>query len=390
MRVLHVIPSVATRYGGPSRVVVSLCEALAEQGVAVEIAATDADGEERFNRAEWASNVPFHLFEANPRSRVRSSPKLKAWLSANIRNYDLVQTHSVWNDPVHAACSIARKHRVPVVYRPCGMLSDYSWSRGRLMKTAYWWLRERANVRSAAAIHCTSEDERQEAIRCGARPERTVVIPNAVDDDGFSLPVGGAKLREQWKQRIGRRAVVLFLSRLHPKKGLTDFLLPAVAELKDRVHLVIVGGDDDHAVGYRAELVQMIRTLGLQENCELIGAISPGGRWAYFDAADLFVLPSHSENFGIVVAEAMARSCPVLITDGVQMHPHVTRAGAGLVAKPSVDAVRHGLEKMLGDRKFRVLCGQHGHAYALEQFSWKKTASEVKDLYTKILNGSGR
>jgi glycosyltransferase involved in cell wall biosynthesis len=390
MKVLHVIPAVSSRYGGPSRVVVSLCEALAEQGVSVEIATTDADGDERYTKDQWTSPVPLHLFESNLNSRTRSSTQLAAWLNENIAKYDLVHTHSVWNAPVHAACTAARMAKVPLVYRPCGMLSNYTWSRGRAKKLAYWWLRERANVRGAAAIHCTSDEERDEAIRCGARSEQTVVIPNAVDEEGFRHPPSRNQLRETWASRIGSRMVLLFLSRLHPKKGLTDFLLPAMVSLKDRVHLMIVGGEDDHAHGYRDELLRAIDKHGLQDHCDLVGAIPPAERWAYFDAADVCVLPSHSENFGIVVAEAMVRACPVLITKGVQIHPHVEFAGGGLVVEPTVEAVQSGLRQLLNDSTARSVLAVAGQIYAKAMFSWRRTATEVQTLYTNLLNRSRR
>ncbi len=390
IRVLHVIPSVAPRYGGPSTAIAAMCDALNRAtGVTAEIAATDADGLGRYDRAAWKSATPLHLFPVDGSERTKRSSVLRDWLNVNTANYDLVHTHSVWNHPVYAARRAAVRHRKPLVYRPCGMLSDYTWSRNRLAKVAYWLARERGNVRAAAILHCTSDGEAAEVRAHRAVRGRVEVIPNGVDAAAWTTPASRDELRRRCGANAAGRPIVLYLSRLHPKKGLTEFLLPALARLDSSAFLAVVGGPDDHAPGYEAEVRDTITRLGLAGRVALLGPVPAAERWAMFDGADVFALPSRSENFGIVVAEAMARGCPVLITDGVQAHEHVTRAGAGVVTATTMDEVTDGLNRLLADVNNRTDMGNRGRAYAREQFDWDRIAGRLATIYRELASGKG-
>jgi glycosyltransferase involved in cell wall biosynthesis len=383
IRVLHVIPSVAPRYGGPSTAVVALCDALNSlKGVSAEIAATDADGPTRFHPSGWQSNTPLHLFPIDGSERFKRSRALDRWLLDNAPRFDVIHSHSSWNAPVHSAARAARRHRIPLVYRPCGMLSDYTWTRGRLAKWAYWLARERANVQTAAVIHCTSEGEATEVRRYRTVRGRVEVIPNGVEASAWTVPEDPDTLRRRCGPAAHKRPIVLYLSRLHPKKGLTDVLLPALQAMTKDAFLAIVGGEDDHSPGYEKVVRSEVERLGLTGRVALLGPVAGAERWAMFDGADVFALPSHSENFGIVVAEAMARGCPVLVTDGVQAHEHVTRASAGEVVRPDVKEVAIGLDRLLGTAAHET--GLRGRAYAQEHFQWDGIAKRIAKVYRSL------
>lgn len=387
IRVLHIIPAVAPRYGGPSTAVAAMCDALNRTGgVSAEVAATDADGTGKYERTAWKSDAPLHLFPVDGSERTKRSSALWDWLNVNTANYDLVHTHSVWNDPVYAARRTARRHRKPIVYRPCGMLSDYTWSRNRPAKLAYWLARERGNVRAAAVVHCTSEGEAAEVRLHRAVRGRVEVIPNGVDAAAWTCPTNRDELRRRCGANAGGKPIVLFLSRLHPKKGLTEFLLPALVNTP--AFLAVVGGPDDHAPGYEADVRDTITRLGLSNRVAMLGPVPATERWAMFDGADVFALPSRSENFGIVVAEAMARGCPVLISDGVQAHEHVTHAGAGVVTVTTAGAVTDGLNRLLADAATRTEMGNRGRVYARQQFDWDRIAGRLADLYRSLTRGA--
>lgn len=387
IRVLHVIPSVAPRYGGPSTAVVAMCDALNRiDWISAEVAATDADGSGKYDQTAWKAATPLHLFPVDGSERTKRSSALRNWLNVNAPNFDLVHTHSVWNDPVYAARRAAVRHRKPLVYRPCGMLSDYTWSRNRSAKLAYWLARERGNVRAAAVVHCTSEGEAAEVRAHQAVRGRVEVIPNGVDAAAWTAPADRSELRRRCGPAAAGRPIVLYLSRLHPKKGLTEFLLPALVNTP--AFLAVVGGPDDHALGYEAEVRDTIARLGLADRVALLGTVSSVERWSMFDGADVFALPSRSENFGIVVAEAMARGCPVLVTDGVQANEHVTRAGAGVVTSTSVDAVADGLNQLLADADTRSEMGNRGRIYVREQFDWDRIAGRLADIYRSLTRGA--
>lgn len=386
MRILHVIPGVARRYGGPSTVIGPLVAALNRlPDITAEIATTDADGPGgRLTTSDTPAGITTHLFRRGFSERWKYSRELGRWLDIHAGDYDIIHVHALWSYPSSAAAVAARRASVPYIVRPAGMLSPYTWGRGAWKKRLYWRLFERKTVFGAAAFHATSIDEANE-IRA-VRPEaNVVVIPNGVEDCAFTAPVNPNELRRRCGPAADGRPILLFLSRLHPKKGLTDLLLPAIARNKRDAFLAIVGGEDEHAHGYEAEVRQTIARLRLSDCVGLLGPIEAGERWPLFDGADVFVLPSHSENFGIVVAEAMARGCPVLVTHGVQSHEHVTRAGAGLVVPATVAAVTDGLDRLLvGDRD---ATRERGRAYARVHFDWDRIAEQLASVYRGLLRG---
>jgi glycosyltransferase involved in cell wall biosynthesis len=304
------------------------------------------------------------------------------WLSAHAGDYDVIQVHSNWNHPVAAACRAARRAGVPYIIRPCGMLSDYTWEKSKWKKRAYWWLRERTNIRRAAGFHVTSDDEQQEVRRLGVTTP-IEVVPLGIGNDAWDAPVERDWLRAQCPQ-AGNRPIVLFLSRLHPKKGITDLLLPALARLKSDAFLAVVGGEDAHTPGFTRQIEEEITRCGLGARIALLGAVAPERRWAAFDGADMFVLTSHSENFGIVVAEAMARGKPVVITSGVQFAKHVTASQAGTVVRPDADELAASLDGWLSDPSRRARAGESGRRYIQQHFTWRRTAQRLAELYQRV------
>ncbi|HVA49259.1 MAG TPA: glycosyltransferase [Pirellulales bacterium] len=390
MRILHVIPAVAPRYGGPSTAIWPMVGALRElDGLDVDVATTDADGPGgRLTEGDLpptSKNIAsgtVHLFRRTQGENLKYSRGLAEWLNGHAGDYDVIQTHSNWNHPVAAACRAARRAEVPYVIRPCGMLSSYTWRKSKWKKRAYWWLRERGNIRGAAGFHVTSEGERQEVLRLGVSAA-VDVIPLGIGADAWETPVEPGWLREQCPQ-AGNRPIVLYLSRLHPKKGIVDLLLPALAQLKTDTFLVIVGGDDDHAPGYARQVKSEIGRLQLDGQVALLGPVPPSRRWAAFDGADLFVLSSHAENFGIVVAEAMARGKAVVVTTGVQFAEHVTASEAGSVIEPAASKLAASLDLWLAEPSRRTRAGECGRRYVQKHFTWRRIAEQLAELYRQV------
>ena len=329
MKVLHLLSAIAPRYGGTSTVIFPLCEALhALPDIEVELATTDADGAGmRIDRSNVSATFPVHVFPRILTERWQYAPQMGKWIRANAARFDVVHSHAIWTYAPGMAAGCARRAGKPYVVSPHGMLSPYTWRTSKWLKRASWWLRERTNIRGAAGFHVTSDEERQEVLQLGVTAP-VEVIPLGIGSDAWETPVEPGWLREQCPQ-AGDRPILLFLSRLHPKKGITEFLLPALALLKTDVFLAIAGGEDGNAPGFAHEIENEIGRRGLQRKVALLGPIAPNRRWAAFDGADLFVLPSHAENFGIVVPESMARGKPVVVTTGVQFGVHVTASGAG-------------------------------------------------------------
>ena len=384
MRVLHVIPGIAHRYGGPSTAIRPMVEALNRRpGIAVEVAATDADGAgRRLHPSDLPSLVaPLHLFRRNFSEQWKFSAGLWRWLRRHARDYDLLHVHALWTFSTAAACAAARRAGVPVVLRPCGMLSAYTWGRSAWKKRLYWAAVERRNLASARRFHVTGSAEAAEVSRLGLAGA-PVVIPHGMEPAAWQTEARPDHLRRLCGGRAGDRPIVLFLSRLHPKKGVVDVLLPAFARLRSDAFLAVAGGSDEHALEYEAKVRAAVANLGLSGRVALLGAIAPAERWALFDGAAVFVLPSHSENFGLVVTEAMARGAPVVVSQQVQECEYVTAAGAGRVVPLAADSVAGALDDLLADP---ATAGECGRRYVRDHLDWDRIADRILEMYQDCL-----
>jgi glycosyltransferase involved in cell wall biosynthesis len=358
-----------------------MCAALNRlPGLQVEIAATDADGAGRnIDPKELPScPVPLYLFRRDFSERWKFSRDLASWLGRHARDYDLLHVHALWSFSTAAACAAARRAGVPLVVQPCGMLSPYTWERGAWKKRLYWLAVERRNLAGARWIHVTSPGEAEEVKALGMAP----LAPPGVIPEGVNEAVWQTEPRPYYQRCrcgaiAGDRPIVLFLSRLHPKKGVTDYLLPAFARLRADAFLAIAGGPDEHEPGYEREVRAAVERLGLSERVALLGPVRPAERWWLFDGATLFVLSSHSENFGIVVTEAMARGVPVVVSEPVQCGEHVVKAGAGRVVPLRVDAFADALGELLSSPAACSTMAQGGTRYLKSHLSWDKIGKAI-------------
>jgi glycosyltransferase involved in cell wall biosynthesis len=385
LRVLHVIPSMAKRYGGPSTVVYPLTSALNRLcDVESVIATTDADGPRRsFDPTKSHSGVIVHAFPRTISEQWKYSPALGRWLRAHVREFDIVQIHSVWSYSTCAAVAAARQCGVPYVLMPCGMFSDYCLATRRLKKWLYWHAIERNTIRHAAAFYCTGEDEVSDVLKL--RPTaNTFIIPHGIEPSAFAAPRDTNELRRRCGPAAADRPIVLFLGRLHPVKGIIDHLIPAFTRMRSNAFLAIAGGADAGYPDHPARIRDTIARLGLSDRIALLGAVESADRWSLFDGATAFVLPSHSENFGMVVAEAMARACPVVVTQGVQSKAIVLEAGAGAVVPPHPDEIAAALDLLVTDPIAASAAGKAGQEYVRTRLTWDSVAARISTIYRKI------
>jgi glycosyltransferase involved in cell wall biosynthesis len=247
----------------------------------------------------------------------------------------------------------------------------------------YWLLRERSNVRHAAEFHVNTDEERAEILRLGVTTP-VEVIPLGIAADASEAPAEPNWIRERCPQ-AGNRPILLYLSRVDPKKGVTDFLLPALARMKTDTFLAIVGGEDEHNPGYVPFVESEVARLGLGQRVALLGPVTPERRWAAYDGADVFVLPSYNKNFSFVAAEAMARGKQAVVTNDVEFGAHIVRANAGAVVRPHVGELAGCLDQWLSDPPRRALAGQSGRKYLQDHFTWRHTAEGPMSFYRRVL-----
>jgi glycosyltransferase involved in cell wall biosynthesis len=381
MRILHVVPSYypAVRYGGPIRSVHGLARALVSRGHEVHVYTTNVDGPKDadvpIGNAVDLDGVSVWYFPTGIGRRLYRSPAMGLALDQSISDFDVVHTHSVFLWPTTAAARAALKHRIPYILAPRGMLvPELIRRKSRFLKLS--WLRtiERRNLEAAAAIHVTSNQEAEDLRRLGLRYKKCVIVPNGVEAPD---PGRVGKGHQRWWNE--RRARILFLGRVNWKKGL-DRLINAMSLLPE-ADLVIAGDDDD---GYRATLEALAGDLGVADRVLFIGPLHGQEKWELLASAQVLALPSYSENFGNVVLEAMAMSCPVVVTPEVGLADLLIKSGAGEVVSGDPKCLARALHGLLADSSKAQRMGALGCTIVKQQFAWAGIAEEMEKVYFEI------
>jgi glycosyltransferase involved in cell wall biosynthesis len=370
MRILHVIPSVAERSGGPATAIVPMCRALMRQGIEVQLLSTTDGLPEHHNRVEF-KGIPAIFFLPQLGASFKYSRPLASWLSANITNFDLAHIHAVFNHSSVAAAQACRQTGVPYIVRPLGTLDPWSMTQKALRKRLFWQISGKAMLRGAAAVHYTSEVEKLSTER-QLRLNHGKVIALGID-----APTTNGK-----HGRIFAEPYVLVLSRLHPKKGL-DVLIDAFLSLqKDRLanwRLVVAG---DGPAGYVSKL--KAAASAQPDRIVFTDWLDDERKHAVLDGASLLALPSHQENFGLCVMEALSHSVPVLVSPNVNLAAEIVSANAGWVAAIDKDALAAKLGEALNDEDELRKRGRAGK-HLSQKYSWENVAKELVDLYEEIL-----
>jgi len=386
MKILHVIPSVGPQRGGPSFTIKAMTRALAGAGLNVHVATTDDDGRQHLvvdlEQPLAQDGGTYWYFRRQTRFYTVSWP-LTRWLSRHIQSYDLVHIHALFSYAALPASWYAARRKVPYIIRPLGTLNRYGMYRRRpWLKQLSFTLLERHMLRHAAVIHYTSAQERSEALELGiTRP--AVIIPNPIDLPAADCKHRRGHFRRQYPQ-LADRLVILFMSRLDPKKGL-DLLLPAFARLRAQqlpVALVIAGtGEPAFVAGLQA----CAANLGITAEIVWAGFLEGAAKQSALTDADLFVLPSYSENFGNVVVEAMHCAVPVVISDQVGIHQEVADSGAGVVIGCTVDELVAAMAQLCSQPALRGTMGAQGSALVSSRFSPPAITGRLLDLYADVL-----
>jgi glycosyltransferase involved in cell wall biosynthesis len=384
VRVLHIIPSVSCLRGGPSVAVRAIARGLVNRGVAVDIATTDDHGTDRLvvplDQPVVEEGVTYRYFRRQTGFYTVSWP-LSRWLAVHVEEYDVLHIHALFSFSATAAAFWAARRGVPYVVRPLGVLNTWGMQNRRpLLKQLSFRLIERRILANAAAVHFTSEQERCEA-ELTAPGIRSVVIPNPVASRSANEKPSTEPFVARHPDLAGRR-VILFLSRLDPIKGL-DLLLNAFPRIRSAVPdaaLVVAGNGEDR---FLARLRDQAQRLGVQQDVVWAGFLDESTKRAAFAAADVFVLPSYSENFGIAAVEAMANGLPVIVSDRVGIHREVARAKAGLVVRCDADEVSGAVVQILSDCEARSQMARNAVLIAKE-FSPEIVSDTLVEAYRGV------
>ncbi len=388
MRVLHVIPSVAPRYGGPSCAVIEICRALRGRGVETLIATTDADGAGRLPVAIAQTvsfeGVPAIFFPRQWSEAYKYSGPLARWIGAHVADYDVVHIHAVFSHACLAAAGACRKAGVPYVVRPLGTLDPWSLRQKSLKKKLFWHLGVKRMLEGASAIHYTALPE-QKLVEESLGLARGVVVPLGVDTDS-TVNAGGQESPRGSHAPAGEAPYVLVLSRLHHKKGL-HLLLPAFLSLARRTEFsewrLILAGEGE------AEYVASLRGMAEREISEgrvvFAGWLDGARKREVLRQASVLALTSYQENFGLCVVEALACGVPVFVSPYVNLAPEVEEAGAGWVAPLEPAALERTLAELMRDAKARARRGEAGRELVRRRFTWTAVGEQLTEVYSSIV-----
>jgi len=386
MHVLHVISGLWKHTGGPAESTPGLCTALVQAGCEVTLATLDGPMAETVWTSQ-AAGVNVRLFRPNWRHTIYYSWEMARGLPTLARRVDIVHVHGLWEHPMWLGCRLARRFGKPLVITPRGSLEPVRLKKSRWKKTLVSSLIDNRNLRAADCLHATADSELQSFRKYGLN-NPVAVIPNAVNLSAFSETSTGREITNRFPACQGKR-ILLFMSRINPIKGLLD-LAKAWGEVAFDYpdwHLLVVGPDER---GHLAEVQKAFYRSGAAPKTTFAGALYGPDRTAAFAAAELFILPTLNENFGVVIAEAIGFGLPVITThgapwSGIEEHRcgwWVPVGKAGLVG---------ALRKALGLSQDELAeIGQRGKLWVQQTFTWDAVAREMIAVYRWLLTQSSQ
>ncbi|MES1982938.1 MAG: glycosyltransferase [Pseudomonadota bacterium] len=399
MKILQVCPAFypAISIGGPIFTILSLQRLLATKNHIVDVLSTPL-GLSQKDRASIVYNKPMTMpvtmsvpgvityqhFYGYP--HFTFSPQSFWWLFKNIEKYDMLILHGVWNFPILAAALVCRIKKVPYFVVPHGTLYKETIElRSALLKKTFLKLYVERMLVGAKRILFTTRDERDKVTNFLQLDFSSFVLPNIVRSAEFKqLPVRG-EFRRHYSIPADA-PVLLHYGRISRKKGI-EFSIQALAKLSSEFPdavLAVVGGDEE---GYRAVIERCAKDWGVQHRVIFTAMVErkPMGMQAMVDA-DIFVLPSLSENFGMAVVEAMQCGLPVVISNNVGLAPDIGSAGAGLVVSltPDNEPLANAIAGLLRSPEERRALGEKGKNFAIEHYDDQAVASIVDELLALV------
>jgi glycosyltransferase involved in cell wall biosynthesis len=370
MRIAQIVASLESRHGGPSRSVLGLARGLAGQSHSVELLGTAPD---ITPRSESGGNLTTRLFPREFPRAFSASALLRAHLDT--ARCDIVHHHGLWLRPLHYAHRAARRQGCAFVISPRGMMSPWAWNHHRRRKVFAARFIHPGALAAATGWHATSEAEAAD-IRALGFNQPVCVAPNGVLPP---VPADEAVAAARWREllpSIDGRRVALFYSRLHAKKRVLELIDLWLSRPRGDWVLLIVGIPEQYTVN---QLDAYIVRNGGQGRVHVQDGTHEPPPYA---VASLFLLPSHSENFGLVVAEALVRGVPVLTTDGTPWQALETNQAGRCVSwenyGPALDAFLGATESALR------LMGEHARHWATSAFSWSASARVMSAFYEQL------
>ena len=365
MKILSFVSSLDLSSGGPSRSVPMLVKGLAELGVDITLMTIRSE------------NMNIHALEGTTAKLKVLSPSFSRKEIAKYladERFELIQIQSVWEMPYHKVILEARKQNIPYIVTPRGMLEPWSLSQKKWKKKLAWWLYQRNDVQKSACVFTTAKMEAEHVCKLGITT-RKAVIPNGIETDAYPCKSSVEGVKKQ----------VLFLSRVHVKKGI-ELLFEAWKRLHtDYVdwQLLVIGNGEAE---YIHSLENRVESLGLKDSIKILPPVFGEAKIKVYQESALFCLPSFSENFGMVIAEAMSCGTPVITTTNCPWEI-LNETDTGWCVDLSVENLEHALRKAMGmDANALYDMGQRASKLIYDNFDYRSVTRKTLSLYEWLLN----
>lgn len=389
MKVLHVMPGYlpAHDFGGPVKTVHELCAALVKKGTDVTVFTTNIALDNRPDiepgKLYKKDGVKVTYYRAEFPKSYCYSRQLTAALKRHIPKFDIVHIHSVYRYTTLAAAGLCAKLGKPYILNPFGALDPAMINlKSRFRKMVYIKFIEKRNIDGAAAIHAASVYEKEAFLSLGFR-RPIAIIPPGLDIEEYSRPENLQGIDKKFPF-LKDKKIILFLGRIHPKKGL-DLLarsFKAICAKRNDVCLVIAGSGEEK---YVRKIKALFENMELAAHVLFTGMLLGPEKLTALHGSDIFILPSYGENFGIAVLEAMACRLPVVITDKVGLSADVKKYRSGIVTGYSQKEISDSMLTLLDDAAARKTMGENGRKLAEDGFTNDAIADNVMRIYRDIL-----
>ncbi len=384
MRMTHLIPQVNEQFGGTVRAGVDLCNALAAAGHDVSVLTWEIAN----TPAGWGGpNAPRTTLIGAPASRfLYFTPRQLKLIERRLRESppggsQLLHLHGVWDPHLAQLGALARRMKLPYFVTIHGMLDDWCMQQGALKKRAYMRLIGTRWLERAACIHSTAQKELEQSRKWFPKA-RTMVFPYVLDLTPYRNLPGPDLARARWPKLNNGRPNLLFLSRIHYKKGI-EHLFRATALLRDAgrpCNLLVAGKSfpDDYIDQMRA----LVRDLRLDESVEFVGMVSGADKYSLYEASDLLVIPTSQENFGFVFFEALGCRLPVVTTKGVDVWAELEQSSGAVICEPDPQTLCDRIGDLLADPVRLRAMGVQGRDWTLRFLDEDRIVAKTEEMYS--------
>ncbi len=376
IRILHVIRSLRPESGGPMEGIRRLAQIAKQQSYELEAVCLDSPDD------DFLGSLPFRVHPLGPATgKYGYTPLLVPWMESNAAHYDGIVINGLWQYHGFGTWRSIR-NRVPYVVFTHGMLDPYFKRRyplKHLKKWLYWVPFEYRLLRDANAVLFTSALEKDLAkMSFSLNKWNPVVVPYGTTGPDFEVEESRAAFQARFPELKGKR-FLLYLSRIDPKKG-CDLLINSFAKFaRQETDLMMMMAGPDLG-NWMPKLKAQAEALGIAGRIVWPGMLKDAVKWGAFYESEVYVLPSHQENFGIAVAEAMACGKPVLTTNQVNIWPDIVETGSGIVEPDTQQGIDSLLERWFSTpQEERELMGQRAMLLFGERFNMRRTASSIME-----------